>query len=414
MRRTIAALGAAALIGGLLAAAPTAANAASSYTITGKVTFAANPKLKLSKGGYLAVYNAKCDFVGGLRVEKQSWKGNRYTLKLNKAGTYRVVFYNSVQTKRSPYGLQSEICVHADKVRVGTKKPKAVQNLAALANGRVAVKAKSLKHNESIVFYDATTKKPVFDYYYGEMPAGSYKIAKAKWSNSKKAYVVLKVFGTSKRSLGAGTTVRVKPAKAILVNFDKRTVKSMKDFSYRAKVSVRGSSSIGSTLTAATSGFPAGTRFTYEWARFTDSGYQAIGTGRTYKVGERDGGAYLSLIVVAKKRGYLDSVRFADRSLAEWTLTQTAAPLLSGVTDGVADPGTDVSVSGPAFAQSGVTTSYSWQVDGQEVGTGTSFATAAYAGRSVTLVVTSVKPNYAAVVTEVPFQVAEEAPPVDQ
>ena len=412
MRRAVAGIGAAALIGGLLAAAPTAASAATTYTITGKVSYATKAKLKLSQGN-IDLFNSKCDYVGDTRIVKLSWKGNRYTLKLNKPGKYRVVYSGHIlQSTRTPYGISTAGCEAAKTIRV-TGGKKASGNLAAKVNGNLSVTSKSADYTEGFRLFDAKTLKPVG--WEGWGYPGSYKLALVKWSKAKNDYVIRKVFGTSSKSLKKGKTVVRKSAKAVSVNFEKRTVRTVKDFSYKANVSIVGTAKVGNTLTLKRSGFPAGTTFSYRWFSFAEA-YQGDNipgaTGASFTVTEAVAGATLGVFVTVKKRGYLTNYVADYTDVQLMTLTQQTDQVVEGLSDDglggkTANVGNPVLVTDATFDRP-VTASYFW-FTGERVPLGSDSPsytpTAEDAGTTIGLEVTYSRPGSRPVVKYISFQV---------
>lgn len=403
-RRAIAGIGAAALIGGLVGFAPTAANAATTQTITGKVTFSAYKSLKVSKYAWVSVFDSKCNWVDTKSV---TWKGNTFTVKTAKTGKLRLQFSDpSRRTSKSPYGLSSAPCGLAKSVYVGKGK-KVKHNLAAKADGLIQLTTTKKERIETYFWlYDAKSKKYAGALGYGypgsyrqAVTPGTYKLAKVKWSKSKRDFVPYKVFGTSSTKLSKGKTVTVTAAKPLSVNFEKGRSAKAKDFSYKAKATVSGTAKVGQRLTIKRSGFPSGTSFTYKWYRSGGAGSDGkIGTGSSYKLTTKEYGAYVYVEITAKKRGVLTQRFYGGKVLKEGSLTQKTGYSLDGLTDGRATVGTKASFTPATFAQGTVSTSYEWVDDqGNTLSTSRSYTpTADQAGRSVALNVNYSKRGYRA------------------
>ncbi|CAG7617141.1 hypothetical protein ACFPZL_04960 [Leucobacter soli] len=411
-RSALAGLGTAALIGGLVGFAPTAATAATTYTITGKVTFSGNKKLNASKSGYLDVYDSKCNWVG---YDSVTWKGSTYTLKTSKSGSYRIVYNGYAQSAKTPYGLSSAVCAKAKTVKVSSSKKKAKHNLSTKAKGNVYATVKSLKSNEYLMLFDAKTKKWAHSSY-GWVAPGSYKLAKAKWNSKKQTYVPTKVFGTSSKSLSKGKTITVKSKKAIDINFDKKTVKSVKDFSYKAKAKATGSPKVGKVLKVKPSGFPKGTKFTYTWYRYGGVGKDGKISGAkktSYKLTANETGAYVYALVKAKKSGYKAQTYWSNgKQLKAASLTQVTPQSVNGLVDGVATVDVPVTVTKAKFSQSGVRVDYLWSDQNGNESYDASFTPGfEHVGQEITLQVSYWKRGYKFVTRSTTFTVMEA--PVD-
>lgn len=404
-KRIALGLGAAALAVGLVGLAPATANAASTQTITGKVTLAGGKKVKRADWGSIAVYDAKCNYVPS---QSLTWKGNTYRVRVPKAGKYRVVYTGYPQVAHARYGVQSAPCQAGAKTVKVRKGKTAKRSLTVAPRGKAVVTTKKLKRGQVPVFFDVRTKKWVSSA--GELPAGRYKLAKATWSDKKRVYVSQRVFGARGSSLARGKTIVVKPNRALKIDFEKGTVKPVKDFSQSIRVYLTGTAKLGATLTAKPVGFPKGTSFTYRWYSYGEvgSGLVAGAKGSSYRLSERDLAGTVSVEVTAKKRGYLDGWAHGYRSIGHASLTEKTKQRTSLDERTESPVGTEVAVTELAtFDQSGVRADYSWTDEsGHVLSTEPSFMPDVdLEGEQVTLSVTYSKPGYKAVMVPVTFTV---------
>ncbi|WP_156162192.1 hypothetical protein [Demequina iriomotensis] len=163
-------------------------------------------------------------------------------------------------------------------------------------------------------------------------------------------------------------------------------------FSSSAKAKVTGSSIEGFTRTAATSGFPSGTAFRYQWLR--DGKAITGATKKTFTLRHKDMGHKVTVKVTASKPGYTTR-----------TLTPTATTVLGWMGDYSYTPlpasvrvGSTVSVRKPVFDVAASRYTYRWRRDGKPIAGATSrtyTARKADAGHRLTVAVTGHRTGYA-------------------
>lgn len=398
-RRLLAGFGAAVLVVGALATAPASpAAAAATSTITGTVSFASNTKLSLAKGGSIQVFTAGCTWVSPLKV---TWKGNSYRVTLEKAGRYRVSYANYQKSAKAPYGLSSAECGNSPVVTVGTGKT-VKRNLAAKANGKLLTSGLTIKNSEWVQVYDAKTRKMVgYTHQNGaDLHPGSYKLAKVTYDAKKQRTVIVQVFGTRSLSISRGATVKLGAARALSANFGKKKTSTVRTFSYRAKVDLRGAAKVGQVVSAKSYGFPSKTKFTYQWFRSGGAGRDgriAGVSGPNYRLKAADAGAWISVIVTAKRSGYAQAQYYPDKLVQAYTLTAMEGESIEGVTpENEATVGQPVAVSPATFAQSDVHVSYTWyDADWAQIGWEAAYTpTEDQAGNLMYLTVIYSKPGY--------------------
>jgi len=84
--------------------------------------------------------------------------------------------------------------------------------------------------------------------------------------------------------------------------------KSKLPFTATGKVTITGDKTVGAVLTADIKGFkPAPTSYTYTWYRTTKDGTAKVGSGATYTLKQADLAQQITVQVIAKADGYLDS-----------------------------------------------------------------------------------------------------------
>ncbi|WP_372736934.1 hypothetical protein, partial [Nocardioides sp.] len=155
---------------------------------------------------------------------------------------------------------------------------------------------------------------------------------------------------------------------------------------------ISGTAQVGQTLTAQTTGWAAGTAFTYQWFR---NGEAIAGAdSATHEVAAEDLGAPLSVSVTGTKAGFEDttrtSVETADVVAGDLVLTPT--PTITG-TPQVGETLTAV----PGTWDDGVTLQYQWIADGDAIegaNTGTYQPGPDDVDAAIAVGVTGTKPGY--------------------
>jgi len=333
-----------ALLAGALGGAPAMADTAgdgSTYTITGKVTVAGHPTVRLGAPGTITVYTNTCR-----KLPKYSpvWNGSAYSIEVMKPGRYRLVYgVGPDQHAAARYGATSAGCKKTTPVLVkaGTA---ARKNLAATPKGLVQVSGVRVgsplgeyEDRESMAwpvlrFYDAHTGKRVKTVWSPDanIAPGTYKLTRWAYSSKKRAYVMTNVFGTRTKSIARGKTITVVKNRALGANFDTGKARRLKEFPGTHSISVSGTPQLGSTLTSSISGaFPSGTRISYQWWRYYWDQYDEVdffspATGKIESWITLDGPIKLDdsvwIDVTAKKSGYV------TRSWRSTSVHVTAAP----------------------------------------------------------------------------------------
>lgn len=170
---------------------------------------------------------------------------------------------------------------------------------------------------------------------------------------------------------------------------------------------VTGTPTVGVPLTAATTGWPAGSTFAYQWSV---AGVAVDGaTASTYTPVGADAAKTVTVAVTGTASGFAPTRRVstASAAVASGTLTSTPTPTLSGT------PQAGVAVSAvPGAWDDGTTFTYLWKVANVDVATTPSYTpVVADAGKAITVAVTGSKTGYAPVTrTSAPVNVAPAAP----
>lgn len=156
---------------------------------------------------------------------------------------------------------------------------------------------------------------------------------------------------------------------------------------------VTGTPTVGVPLTAATTGWPAGSTFAYQWSV---GGVAVNGaTGASYTPVAADLAKTVTVAVTGTATGFAPTRRVSNASaaVATGTLTSTPTPTLSGT------PQVGVAVTAvPGAWDADTTFTYLWKVAGVDVATTASYTpVVADAGKAVTVAVTGTKPGYAPV-----------------
>ncbi|WP_062466901.1 leucine-rich repeat domain-containing protein [Demequina maris] len=163
-------------------------------------------------------------------------------------------------------------------------------------------------------------------------------------------------------------------------------------FPATATAKATGSSVEGFTRTAATTGFPEGTTFTYQWKR---DGKRITGaTRKTFTLRHKDVGHKVTVTVTASKPGFATARRTAPAAtVLGWMGDYAYTPLPS-----TARVGSTVTVKKPTFDVAASRYSYQWRRDGKAIAgaTGRSYtAKKADAGHRLTVKVTGHRAGYA-------------------
>lgn len=156
---------------------------------------------------------------------------------------------------------------------------------------------------------------------------------------------------------------------------------------------VAGTPTVGVPLSAATTGWPAGSTFAYQWS--VGGTTVPAATGSTYTPVAGDAAKTVTVAVTGTAPGFAPTRRVstASAAVATGTLTSTPTPTLSGT------PQVGVAVTAlPGAWDADTTFAYRWTVAGVDVATTPSYTpVAGDAGKAVAVAVTGSKAGYAPV-----------------
>ena len=209
----------------------------------------------------IEVRTADCKHVTDWKWAGATKERNRYSIIVPKAGDYRVVI-RSANTPYAPWGARTPVCSKAETV-TAVEGQRTRHDLSLTAWGGLFVTGKYSNQSHPAI-YDRTGTREVA-WHYNALPPFSYKVVRETIGNR-----VFAVFGTKSTNPADGTSVKVLPGKATLVNFSEGTVSYPKIFPVTAKLTVSGNSApesttFGETLQASISKLPEGTKVTYQW-----------------------------------------------------------------------------------------------------------------------------------------------------
>jgi len=156
---------------------------------------------------------------------------------------------------------------------------------------------------------------------------------------------------------------------------------------------IRGTLTVGSTLTAQTGTWTSGTALSYKWLR--EGAAIAGATGSSYKTTAADASKRISLVVTGSKSGYTTASKTSAAVVVKPAPLASAAPTVTG----------KATVGGKVGAKTGTWTAgttftYQWKRNGQAISRATAATyapTASDANRAITVVVTGTKPGHTAV-----------------
>ncbi|MFV0435286.1 MAG: hypothetical protein ACK5LO_15110 [Leucobacter sp.] len=415
---------------GFVAVGPAAAQAAAfDQSISGTVSFKADKKFKVGLNhGYLSVLGTNCIHVDSSRYQL-SWKGNAYTVKFAEAGSYKISYSPYNKSSKAPFefaadayaGSKPTDCKQAKAIKVGASQKVTKRDINLVANGMVQAGGIKLKSGESLAFFDAKSGKLVASQSQASgavlahaVAPGTYKAAKVRFDYEGGVTAkVLQVFGGSSKSLGKGTTVTVKAAKGLKLNWPKGTAASAKSFKSSATVTWNGDPNfgkVGKKITAKVKGFPKGTKLSYKW--INAKGATVKGAKLSYTPKTSDAGGAVSLSVTASHPKYLTKLFFRVKYIDRLKLKQKSAQKVNGSTASslTVQAGTKLSVTKATYDKSAKVT-YRWYVDNHwaSSGSGSSF-TPPDDAKSVRLDTTYSRTGYATMYKTVNITITPAAP----
>lgn len=424
-----------------IALTPTAASAAQTATISGTVRESApgswavgGQRTSGAVSGRIDVYTSSCRRVGTARVV---WSGARFSVKLPKRGSYKLVYRDlTTRTSRAvPYGLGEAWygggvgCRAATAIRVDSGAQVRGRSIVVRARGALQVVGATLWSSSR-----ARDRYEVFSARSGErlatiasstsvvnLPAGSYRVAVARYSSVTKRSTILRVLGTNSTRLAQGRVISLSPA--VAMQADMRTGRAaVKRDLLGASVVVDGTGEIGEALSATLMTVPVGVTARYQWSQ-VPGGAIAGATRATYVVRSADRDTSLRVTATVSSASTLTRVFSSPLHtvrpprlhpvVAQDVSTTGAAglvaldPLGSRLTGG--QVGDTLTVAPARFEPEAVEVSYAWRAVGADtvIGSEDSLTLAPeLAGQAVAVTVTYARPGYPTVTRTTEIAVA--------